>query len=158
MRGIIQGTPTKHLAVGPTNVQGWGLWTTTAHRSWAWCDAHPVKSISLSATTPSKRLSSQVEADTEPTTLYTNESSVYNHIAETDRGHAIVCHSRTEWARDDDGDGIREVHCNTMEGTWTGLRNFLRPFRGVHKKFLALWLCSSGHTISSESHLTCSEV
>jgi hypothetical protein len=34
-----------------------------------------------------------------------------------------------EWARDDNGDGVREVHCNTLEG----LRNFLRPFRGVNK-------------------------
>ena len=25
------------------------------------------------------------------------------------------------------------VHCNTMGGEWTGLRNFLRPFRGVSK-------------------------
>ena len=33
--------------------------------------------------------------------------------------------------RDDDGDGIREVHDNTLEGLWTGLRNFLRKFRGV---------------------------
>lgn len=23
---------------------------------------------------------------------------------------------KKEWARDDDGDGVREVHCNTMEG------------------------------------------
>ncbi len=36
----------------------------------------------------------------------------------------------------DDGDGVREVHCNTMEGIWTGLRNFLRPFRGVNKVYL----------------------
>ncbi len=42
-------------------------------------------------------------------------------------------------ARVDDGDGIREVHCKTLEGLWTGLRNFLRPFRGVHKKFLATY-------------------
>lgn len=83
----------------------------------------------------------QVEADTEPTTtLYTDEHSAYYHIAETGRGHATVCHLRKEWARDDDGDGIREVHCNTMEGIWTGLRNFLRPFRGVHKKFLDLYV------------------
>ena len=83
----------------------------------------------------------QVEVDTEPmTTLYTDEHSAYNHIAETGRGHATVCHSRGEWARDDDGDGIREVHCNTMEGIWTGLRNFLRPFRGVHKKYPALYV------------------
>ena len=25
---------------------------------------------------------------------------------------------------------------NTIEGLWTTLRNFLRPFRGVHKKHL----------------------
>ncbi len=82
----------------------------------------------------------QVEDRTKAdTTLYTDECSAYNHIAETGRGHATVCHSQKEWARDDDGDGIREVHCNTMEGIWTGLRNFLRPFRGIHKKYLNLY-------------------
>jgi len=30
-----------------------------------------------------------------------------------------------------------KVYGNTMEGTWTGLRNFLRPFRGVSKWHLA---------------------
>jgi transposase len=74
------------------------------------------------------------------TTFYTDESNAYLHIAATGRGHATVCHSRREWARDDDGDGIREVHCNTMEGIWTGLRNFLRLFRGVHKRNLALYV------------------
>ena len=49
---------------------------------------------------------------------------------------ATVCHAEKEWARDDDGDGIREVHVNTLEGLWTGLRNFLRPFRGVNKVYL----------------------
>ncbi len=38
--------------------------------------------------------------------------------------------------RDGDGDGIREVHDNTLEGLWTGLRNFLRPFRGANKKYI----------------------
>ena len=33
-----------------------------------------------------------------------------------------------------------EVHCNTLEELWTGLRNFLRPFRGVYKKFLAAYV------------------
>ena len=37
------------------------------------------------------------------------------------------------WAKDLDGDGVREVHVNTAEGFWTGLRNFRRPFRGVNK-------------------------
>jgi transposase-like protein len=39
--------------------------------------------------------------------------------------------------RPDDGDGIREVHCNAIEGLWTGVRNLLHPFKGIHKKFLA---------------------
>ena len=52
--------------------------------------------------------------------------------------HRTVDHSgpKSTWALDLDGDGVREVHCNTLEGLWTGLRNFLRPFRGVSKKYL----------------------
>jgi transposase len=73
-------------------------------------------------------------------TVYTDEPSAYNHVSETGRAHHTVCHSQREYARDDDGDGVREVHCNTMEGIWTGLRNFLRPFRGVHKKYLAQYV------------------
>lgn len=62
--------------------------------------------------------------------VYTDESNSYNHIL---RSHATVEHGIHEYARDDDGDGIREVHCNTAEGMWTDVRNFLRPFKGVHK-------------------------
>ena len=50
----------------------------------------------------------------------------YNRI---DRTRAIVCHKDGEWARDADGDGIYETHTNTIEGVWTTLRNFLRPFQ-----------------------------
>jgi transposase len=60
----------------------------------------------------------------------------YNRVGgHHDRIHVVADHSgpRSTWAIDADGDGVREVHCNTMEGTWTGLRNFLRPFRGVSK-------------------------
>ena len=67
-------------------------------------------------------------------TVYTDEWQSYNHII---RPHATVCHSAGEWARDDDGDGICEVHVNTAEGMWTTVRNFLRPFRGVHKQYLS---------------------
>lgn len=56
------------------------------------------------------------------------------------RKHVVVAHGLKEWARDDDGDGVREVHVNTMEGTWTTVRNFLRPFRGVHKRHLAAYI------------------
>lgn len=72
------------------------------------------------------------------TMVNTDEWSAYHRLPDQDRGHATVCHKpgAREWARDDDGDGVREVHNNTMEGTWTGVRNFLRMFRGVHKKYL----------------------
>jgi transposase-like protein len=65
--------------------------------------------------------------------VMTDEWRGYRHIL---RPHATVCHGKKEWARDDDGDGIREVHTNSTEGLWTSVRNFLRPFRGVHKKYL----------------------
>ena len=79
----------------------------------------------------------EIEVKTnEGTTLHTDESHAYNKVEQSWRMHGTVCHSRREYARDDDGDGIREVHCNTMEGIWTGLRNFLRPFRGIHKDYL----------------------
>jgi transposase len=68
--------------------------------------------------------------------VYTDEWRSYDHLPEMGRGHATVCHTIGEWARDDDGDGIREVHDNTLEGMWTGLRNHLRIFRGVNKEYL----------------------
>jgi transposase len=75
--------------------------------------------------------------------VYTDEYDSYNGI---ERQRSTVAHGIKEWARDDDGDGIREVHVNTAEGRWTGLRNFLRPFRGVHKRYLcgyvAVYECS----------------
>jgi len=70
------------------------------------------------------------------TMVHSDEWGGYNGLRAMGRGHATVCHAKGEWARDDDGDGVREVHDNTMEGFWTGLRNFLRPFRGVSKKYL----------------------
>ena len=48
----------------------------------------------------------------------------------------LPCVTRRASGCDDDGDGIREVHDNTLEGLWTGLRNFLRQFRGVSKHYL----------------------
>ena len=53
------------------------------------------------------------------------------------RKHKTVCHADHEWACDKDGDGIREVHTNTAEGMWTDVRNYLRPFKGIHKDYLS---------------------
>ncbi len=43
-------------------------------------------------------------------------------------------------ARDEDGDGFCEIHVNTMEGTWSLLRSWLRPHRGVSQEKLPLYL------------------
>jgi transposase len=82
------------------------------------------------------------------TVLYTDEWTGYRRI-ETTLGcaHGTVHHSRDangqrEWARDDDGDGVREVHCNTCEGAGSGLRTYLRVFRGVHKYYLAEYVAT----------------
>ncbi len=69
----------------------------------------------------------------------------YHHI---ERQRVTVNHGDHEWARDDDGDGRREVHINTTEGMWTGVRNFLRPFRGVHKIYLADYVAMCEHSIN----------
>ncbi|MFQ6100333.1 MAG: transposase [Anaerolineae bacterium] len=39
-----------------------------------------------------------------------------------------------------DGDGISEVHCNTMECTWSWLRQVIRTYRGVSKVYLPLYV------------------
>lgn len=60
------------------------------------------------------------------TQLYTDENNGYNHV--------IRSHANREYARDDDGDGIREVHCNTVEGMWTDVRNFLPSLQRCSQK------------------------
>ena len=75
----------------------------------------------------------------EGTVVNTDEWRGYNGLPRMGRVHRTVDHSgpKSGWARDDDGDGVREVHCNTQEGLWTKVRNFLRRFYGVSKWYLA---------------------
>lgn len=57
-------------------------------------------------------------------------------------GHGQPGRGQREWARDDDSDGVREVHCNGCEGAGTGLRNYPRVFRGVHQKYPAQYVAT----------------
>jgi len=66
----------------------------------------------------------------------TDEYGIYNFTDQAGYDHRTVNHGQGEYARYDP-DGIL-VHCNTMEGIWTGLRCFLRRFVGVSQKFLHL--------------------
>ena len=69
------------------------------------------------------------------------------------RAHATVRHGVPEWARDDDGDGHREVHCNTCEGAGATLRTYLRAFRGVHKPYLHLYVATYEAMVNAK-HVT----
>lgn len=86
-------------------------------------------------TTQAKTLVKHVHRFTLPNChVFTDEYESYQGIQ---RQHSTVTHGCKEWARDDDQDDVFEVHTNSAEGMWTGLRNFLRPFRGVSKHFLS---------------------
>jgi transposase-like protein len=93
--------------------------------------------LTVAAHTDGATLRGVIAGRTRPGAMvYTDEWRGYHGVTALGRGHATVCHADREWARDDDGDGVREVHDNTLEGLWTGLRNFLRPFRGLNKVYL----------------------
>jgi hypothetical protein len=122
---------------------------TRGHGTWE-CDRPPIVGIvgrrsghiRLQVCKHSDRATLEpfVLAHTRPDAIVnTDEWAAYHHLAASGRTHQTVCHTpgKREWARDDDGDGIREVHTNTMEGIWTGCRNYLRLFRGLNKWFLA---------------------
>jgi transposase len=74
------------------------------------------------------------------TLIYTDEYDIYARLEDWGYVHESVCHSRGEYARDDDGDGFCEVHVNTLEGFWSLLRSWLRPHRGISQEKLPLYL------------------
>ena len=72
--------------------------------------------------------------------VHTDEYDVYARLQDWGYGHKTVCHSRGEYARDEDGDGFCEVHINTAEGFWSLLRSWLRPHRGISQEKLLYYL------------------
>ena len=74
------------------------------------------------------------------TRVYTDEYSIYARLQSWGYGHKSVNHGRGEFARDEDGDGLCEVHVHTMEGFWSLLRSGLRPHRGISQEKLPLYL------------------
>ncbi len=79
------------------------------------------------------------------TMVYTDDSTIYARLEAWGYGHQTVNHGAHEFARDDDGDGVREVHINTLEGCWSLLRSWLRPHRGLSQEklpsYLAFFAC-----------------
>jgi transposase len=59
------------------------------------------------------------EYETPGTTVMTDEYEIYSRLPEWGYGHQTVRHGRGEFARGEDGDGLCEVHVNTIEGLWS---------------------------------------
>lgn len=74
------------------------------------------------------------------TMVMTDEYDIYARLPEWGYDHQTVCHSKREFARDEDGDGFCEVHVNTIEGFWSLLRSWLRPHRGISQELLPRYL------------------
>jgi transposase-like protein len=72
--------------------------------------------------------------------VHTDEYNAYARLEAWGYRHKTVCHSRGEYARDEDGDGFCEVHVNTLEGFWSLLRSWLRPHRGISQEKLPAYL------------------
>ena len=80
------------------------------------------------------------ETITPGTNVMTDEYDIYAKLTAWGYGHQTVCHSKGEYARDEDGDGFHEVHVNTIEGFWSLLRSWLRPHRGISQELLPIYL------------------
>ena len=72
--------------------------------------------------------------------VYTDSYCIYHFLSADGYQHKVVNHGAGEYALDLDGDGKCEVHCNTMECTWSWLRQMIRTYRGVSKVYLPLYV------------------
>jgi transposase-like protein len=72
--------------------------------------------------------------------VYTDGYCIYHFLSREGYQHRAVNHGAGEYALDLDGDGKCEVHCNTMECTWSWLRQMIRTYRGVSKVYLPLYV------------------
>jgi transposase-like protein len=97
--------------------------------------------INMLANVQQKAIEPLINETIAPGTLvYTDEDSMYARLYAWGYAHKSVNHGRSEYARDEDGDGLCEVHVNTMEGFWSLLRSWLRPHRGISQEKLPLYL------------------
>jgi transposase-like protein len=65
--------------------------------------------------------------------VYTDSYDIYHFLDRAGYPHATVNHGAGEYARG-------AVHCNTIECTWSWLRQAIRTYRGVSKVYLPLYV------------------
>ena len=80
------------------------------------------------------------KAITNGTRLFSHEYDFYGNLKRMVYEHKKLCHSKGEYARNEDEDGYCEVHVNSMEGVWSLLRRWLRPHRGISQEHLPFYI------------------
>ena len=112
--------------------------------------------VRLAVLHPSTRneLEPQVLGATVPgACVNSDEWEGYSHLEEADRCHVTVCHApgKREWARDDDGDGIREVHNNTWKASGQDFAITFAAFVACTRSTsINTWRFSNGPTMSKQ--------
>jgi transposase-like protein len=84
--------------------------------------------------------------------VYTDGYSIYHFLSREGYCHQTVNHGAGEYALDLDGDGHNEVHCNTVECTWSWLRQMVRTFRGISKVYLPLYVAQFEFLFNHRHH------
>lgn len=84
--------------------------------------------------------------------VYTDGYSIYHFLSREGYQHQVVNHSAGQYAADLDGDGHCEVHCNTLECTWSWLRPMIRTYRGVSKVYLPLYVAQFEFLFNRRHH------
>lgn len=80
------------------------------------------------------------------TQLYTDAWQGYHDL---DRPHEQVNHNQGVYVRDQNESGDHQIHTNTIEGIWTGLRIMLDRFRGVSKHHLSGYVAIYGCSVNN---------
>ena len=84
--------------------------------------------------------------------VYTDGYCIYHFLSREGYQHQVVNHGAGEYALDLDGDGRCEVHCNTVECTWSWLRQMVRTYRGVSKVYLPLYVAQFEYLYNRRHH------
>jgi transposase-like protein len=87
------------------------------------------------------------------TLIYSDEYAIYSSLKRISFKHKTVNHDSGEFACDEDGDGFYQVHVNTIEGTWSLLRSWLRPHRGISQEKLPLYIAFSNLFTTQKSEV-----
>lgn len=118
--GTETACPSRGWSGAPAAKCGWPCWNTVARRNYAVWARRRVRSGASS--------------------IRMNGAGIIGSPPAAGSIRRCTTRQGYENGRDDDGDGVREVHVNTIEGLWTDLRNFIRPLRGLNKAYLSQYL------------------